>query len=181
VADQGIVVLGIPIPSSSPAFLSVVTVHVAAGLVCTVAGLVAMLSPKRAGRHPASGTVYYWGLVVVFLTMAALSILRWPANTHLLILGILSFGAGAVGRLARRRLWRGWLRVHVTGMAISYILLLTAFYVDNGPHLPLWRSLPPVAYWVGPGLVGIPILVWALLRHTSMRSSSSPEPPPGIH
>ena len=90
-ADQGIVVLGIPIPSSSPAFLSVVTVHVAAGLVCTVAGLVAMLSPKR---------------------------------------------AGAVGRLARRRLWRGWLRVHVTGMAISYILLLTAFYVDNGPHLP---------------------------------------------
>jgi hypothetical protein len=136
VADQGIVVLGIPIPSSSPAFLSVVTVHVAAGLVCTVAGLVAMLSPKRAGRHPASGTVYYWGLVVVFLTMAALSILRWPANTHLLILGILSFGAGAVGRLARRRLWRGWLRVHVTGMAISYILLLTAFYVDNGPHLP---------------------------------------------
>jgi hypothetical protein len=136
VADQGIVVLGIPIPSSSPAFLSVVTVHVAAGLVCTVAGLVAMLSPKR---------------------------------------------AGAVGRLARRRLWRGWLRVHVTGMAISYILLLTAFYVDNGPHLPLWRSLPPVAHWVGPGLVGIPILVWALLRHTSMRSSSPPEPPPGIH
>jgi hypothetical protein len=25
----------------------------------------------------------------------------------------------------------------VTGMGISYILLLTAFYVDNGPHLPL--------------------------------------------
>jgi hypothetical protein len=34
------------------------------------------------------------------------------------------------------------LSVHVTAMGVSYIVLLTAFYVDNGPHLPLWRSLP---------------------------------------
>jgi hypothetical protein len=65
--------------------------------------------------------------VVVFLSMAALSILRWPANTlrwpantHLFVLDILSFGAGAVGRMARRRLWRGWLPVHITGMPVSY-------------------------------------------------------------
>ena len=163
--DQGIVVLGIPIPSSSPVFLSIVAVHVAAGLVCTVAGIVAMLTSKRAGRHPSAGTVYYWSLAVVFLTMAALSILRWPANTHLFVLGILSFGAGVVGRIARRRLGPGWLTVHVTAMAVSYILLLTAFYVDNGPHLPLWRSLPPLAYWLLPSLVGLPILIWALTRH----------------
>lgn len=167
--DQGVVVLGIPIPSSSPVFLGIVAVHVVAGLICTVAGIVAMLTPKRAGRHPASGTVYYWSLVVVSLTMTALSILRWPHNTHLLVLGIFSFGTGVVGRMARRRAWPRWLPVHVTGMAVSYILLLTAFYVDNGPHLPLWRSLPPFAYWVGPSLVGIPILVWALLRHTKMQ------------
>ena len=119
--------------------------------------------------------------MVVSLSMAAPSILRWPANTHLFVLGILSFGAGAVGRMARRRLWRGWLPVHITGMAVSYILLLTAFYVDNGPHLPLWSSLPPLAYWVGPSLVGLPILVWALLRHTKMRSASAPEPPLGTN
>src|SRR5262249_26157756 len=58
-------------------------VHVAAGIVCTVSGIVAMLTPKRAGRHPSAGTVYYWGLVVVFLTMAALSVLRWTENMHL--------------------------------------------------------------------------------------------------
>jgi len=165
VTDQGVVVLGIPIPSSSPVFLSIVAVHVAAGLVCTIAGIVAMLAPKRAGRHPSAGTAYYWSLVVVFLTMAALSILRWPANTHLFVLGILSFSAGVIGRIARRRLWPGWLQVHVTGMAVSYILLLTAFYVDNGPHLPLWRSLPLLAHWLLPSLVGAPILVWALRRH----------------
>jgi hypothetical protein len=168
VTDQGVVVLGIPIPSSSPLFLSIVAVHVAAGLVCTVAGVVAMLARKRAGRHPSAGTVYYWSLVVVFLTMATLYILRWPHNTHLLVLGILSFGAGVVGRRARRRLWRRWLPVHITGMAASYILLLTAFYVDNGPHLPLWRSLPPLAFWLLPGLVGVPLVIWALRRHSAL-------------
>jgi hypothetical protein len=66
--DQGVVVFGIPIPSSSPVFLGIVAVHVAAGLICSVAGIVAMLAPKRSGRHPSAGTVYYWGLVVVFLS-----------------------------------------------------------------------------------------------------------------
>ena len=166
--DPGIVVLGIPIASSSPLFRSIVAVHVVAGLICTVAGIAAMLTPKRAGRHPSAGTVYYWTLVVVFLTMAVLSILRWPHNTHLFVLGFLSFGAGVVGRRARRRLWRRWLPVHITGMAVSYILLLTAFYVDNGPHLPLWRSLPPPAFWLLPSLVGFPLLIWALRRHSTL-------------
>jgi len=63
------------------------------------------------------------------------------------------------------RLGGGWLRVHIGGMAISYILLLTAFYVDNGPNLPLWRSLPSLAYWLLPSLVGLPLMIWALRRH----------------
>ena len=166
--DQGVVVLGIPIPSSSPLFLSIVAIHVLAGLIGAVAGIVAMLTPKRAGRHPSAGTVYFWSLVAVFLSMTALSIQRWPHNTHLFVLGILSFGAGVVGRRARRRLWRRWLPVHITGMAVSYILLLTAFHVDNGPHLPLWRSLPPLAFWFLPSLVGLPLLIWALRRHSAL-------------
>ena len=63
------------------------------------------------------------------------------------------------------------LSVHVTGMAFSYILLLTAFYVDDGPHLPLWRALPPWALWLLPSLVGLPILIWALTRHPLIHRS----------
>jgi hypothetical protein len=165
VSDPSVVVLGIPIPSSSPLFLGIVAVHVVAGLICAVAGVIAMVTPKHAGWHPSAGAIYYWSLVVVFLSMAALSIMRWPHNTHLLLLGILSFGAGVIGRMARRRQPRGWLPVHVSGMAVSYILLLTAFYVDNGPHLPLWRALPPLAHWLLPSVIGLPILAWALRRH----------------
>lgn len=174
--DQGVVVLGIPIPSSSPVFLTIIAVHVAAGLLCSVTGIVAMLAPKRPGRHPAAGTIYYWSLVAVFLTMSTLTILRWPFNNHLFALGLCSFLTASVGRRARRRLQPGWAPVHVTGMALSYILLLTAFYVDNGPHLPLWRSLPRTMHWLLPSLIGLPILGWALLRHpliARLRSAES--------
>ncbi len=47
----------------------------------------------------------------------------------------------------------------------------SAFYVDNGPHLPLWRELPTITYWVGPSVVGLPIVVRALMRHPLVMQS----------
>ena len=163
--DRSIVILGIPIPSTSPVFLAFVALHVVVGLACVIAGLVAMLSAKRPGRHPVAGTTYYWSLAVVFASMSVLSVMRWPEDGHLFVLGVLSFTAATVGRTARRVRWPGWLQYHIIGMSSSYILLLTAFYVDNGPNLPLWRSLPSLVYWVAPSLIGLPILIRVLLRH----------------
>lgn len=167
--DDTTVVLGIPIPSTSPVFLGVVAVHVLFGLVCVVAGAIAMLSPKRRGRHPMFGTIYYWGLVVVFVTASGLSVVRWAENDHLFILGVLAFIAASLGRAARRRRWLGWVPLHIVGMGLSYILLLTAFYVDNGKNLPLWKELPPLAYWLLPAAIGLPLIIRALLRHPLAR------------
>jgi uncharacterized membrane protein len=164
-----IVVAGIPLPSDAPLFLAFIAVHVAAGLVCVIAGTVAMLSPKQSGRHPQAGTIYYWSLAMVSASMAALAIFRWADDYHLFVLGILSFLAATIGRRARRRQWPGWARIHMTGMGSSYILLVTAFYVDNGRNLPLWRELPQIAFWLLPALIGTPILVSALLRHPLVR------------
>jgi hypothetical protein len=50
-------------------------------------------------------------------------------------------------------------------MGTSYILMLTAFYVDNGPNLPLWRDLPELAFWILPGAVGAPLILYSLNRH----------------
>jgi uncharacterized membrane protein len=165
VTDQSVVVLGIPIPSASPGFLAIIVLHVAAGLLCAVTGVLAMLAPKGPGRHPTVGTVYYWSLLVVFVTMSILTILRWPLDNYLFALGLGSFTAGSLGRRARQRQRPGWAPWHVTGMAASYILLLTAFYVDNGSHLPFWRSLPALTYWLLPSAIGLPLLGWALVRH----------------
>jgi hypothetical protein len=35
-------------------------------------------------------------------------------------------------------------------MGIGYAAMLTAFYVDNGPHLPLWDRLPILSFWLLP-------------------------------
>jgi len=164
-----ITIASIPLPSDAPLFLAVIAVHVTAGLTVVIAGAIAMLSRKRSGRHPQAGTVYYWALAVVFITMSALSFFRWNEDYHLFILGLMSFVTGTIGRTARRKLWPSWLRIHMTGMAMSYILTITAFYVDNGPNLPVWRELPPLAFWILPALIGAPILINALRRHPLVR------------
>jgi hypothetical protein len=82
---------------------------------------------------------------------------------------MLAFGAAVLGRSAVKQKCRGWPRLHVCGMGVSYILMLTAFYVDNGKNLPVWRELPPIAYWTVPAILGIPIMIWVLLRHPIVR------------
>jgi hypothetical protein len=43
--------------------------------------------------------------------------------------------------------------------------MLTAFYVDNGKFLPLWKELPAIVYWTLPSVIGLPLLARALLFH----------------
>jgi hypothetical protein len=164
------VVGGIPIPSVSPIFLAIVAVHVVLGLACIVTGLAAMLSQKRRGRHSRFGSVYFWCLAAVFATASALALVRWAEDYPLFILGTLSFAAAFFGREALRRRWQNWARLHVVGMGISYVLLLTAFYVDNGKNLPLWRELPQFAFWILPSAIGIPILAYVLRHHSLTRT-----------
>ena len=163
------VIAGIVIPSDEPIFLAIVGVHVVFALACVVAGFVAMLSDKRPGRHPRLGSIYYWCLAVVFVSATALSAMRWVHDYHLFLLGALSFAAASYGRIAHRRRFRNWPIHHVIGMGTSYVVLLIAFYVDNGPNLPLWRQLPPIAYWLLPTSLGVPLIVYALLRHPLTR------------
>ena len=165
------VVAGIEIPSADPVFLAIVAVHVALGVACVVAGAVAMLAPKREGRHPRFGTIYFWCLAAVFATACLLSIVRWNEDLHLLLLGALAFAAALFGRSARRLRWANWAPWHIGGMGLSYVVMLTAFYVDNGRQLPLWKELPPWTYWTLPALVGVPIIAWAMLRHPLARQS----------
>jgi uncharacterized membrane protein len=163
--DSTTFVLGIPIPSTDPVFLAIVGVHVLFGLAAVIAGAGAMLSKKGRGRHSTFGTGYFWCLSGAVATMSVLSFMRWAENYHLFILGVLSFASACFGRIAVRRRWRQWPRFHLTGMGMSYVLMLTAFYVDNGKNLPLWKELPQIAYWILPGVVGVPLIVRALLRH----------------
>jgi hypothetical protein len=111
---------------------------------------------------------------VVVASAAWLAALRWPQDAYLLVLGTLSFAAATLGRTARRRGWQWrrwrWIGLHLTGMSASFILLLTAFYVDNG------KAPAPVADPAAPDL-----LAAAQRRRASPgRSRAGPLPRPGI-
>jgi hypothetical protein len=164
------IVAGLPIPSTSPLFLMGVGVHVACGLVAVAAGLAAMLARKGPGRHPRSGTIYLWALAGLSATAALLAAARWTEDKTLFGLALLALGCALIGRTAQRRGAPGWARLHITAMGLSYVIMLTAFYVDNGKALPVWRNLPSLAYWLGPLFVGGPIILAVLARHPLARA-----------
>ncbi len=149
----------------SEAFALLLVLHVLAGLTCVVTGLVAIVSQKRPGRHPRFGRIYYWSLSIVFASATGLAVMRWEHDAYLFMLGSLAFGVASIGYAARKIRWSSWRSIHILGMSLSYVVLLTAFYVDNGPRLPLWNRLPVVVFWIGPSLIGLPIVIRALHRH----------------
>jgi hypothetical protein len=155
--DPSTTVAGIRIPSSDSVFLSVVALHISLGLACVVSGAIAMLSAKGPGRHPIAGAICY-RCNALLGSPTVLSILRWSDDYHLFIRGAFEFAALHLGRLARRRIWPRWVQTHIAGMGSSYVLLLTAFYVDNGQQLPLWRDLPVWTYWTLPATMVAPIV-----------------------
>jgi len=162
-------VAGLPIPSTSPLFLAGVGVHVLFGVTAVATGAVTMLSQKGSIRHRGFGTVYFWAIMAVFGTASALAAARWAEDAHLFVLGALAFASALLGRTAARRRWPAGPRLHIAGMGGSYILLLTAFYVDNGKSLPLWRDLPSLAYWLGPAALGLPLIVYVWFNHPLAR------------
>jgi len=158
------IMAGIEIPSTDQVFLAVVLgVHIPLGIACVAIGVIAMLSPKRRGRHSSFGTIYFWCLLALTASATFLSLMRWEENYHLFILGAWSLACAWLGRTALQHRWRYWVRLHIAGMGLSYILMLVAFYVDNGKQLPLWRDLPHFMYWLIPLVVGLPFVVRALL------------------
>ncbi|ADD45014.1 DUF2306 domain-containing protein [Stackebrandtia nassauensis] len=146
----------------------IIGIHIAAGLVAVIAGAVAMFAAKRPGRHPVAGRIYLGGLAVLVASACVIVVAR-PHTAFLLLLGAAALMLAGIGLAARRIRWRGWLAHHIIAMPGSYILALTAFYVDNGPRLPLWRLLPPAWFWFLPAAVGFPLVVWALRRNTAGR------------
>lgn len=144
--------------------------HILCGITAVLCGAAAMLAPKRAGRHPVFGRCYLAAVGGALVTGTSIAATDWTHLWHLAALGAVTFGCVSVGYAARRIRWKGWLPVHVLGMSGSYVAMLTAFYVDNGPRLPIWELLPPISFWFLPTLVAAPLVARALIRHSRART-----------
>ena len=167
---------GIGMLFESSAFFPILGVHILAGLVCVVTGIVTIASRKRAGLHPICGTIYHWGLAVLVTSAGFLAAARWTDDRVLFVLGAVSFGASCLGRTARRRNWQTWISTHIISMGCSFIAMLTAFCVEEGESLPGLSGLPRLTYWFLPALVGGPFIVRALVRHRLRYRRAAVEP-----
>lgn len=156
-------ILGDHVGSTAPVFLAFLAVHIVAGLAAVVTGAVAALTRKGGGRHIKAGRWYYRAISVVFGTATVLAAMRWRQDYYLFIIGTVAFSAATIGYQHRRR-HRPGDTGHIAGMGTAYVAMLTAFYVDNGPHLPLWDHLPTFAFWLLPAAVGAPIISRAIVR-----------------
>jgi hypothetical protein len=156
-------ILGDQVGSTAPVFLAVLAIHVIAGLTAVTTGAIAALSRKGSPRHIRAGRGYYRAIAVVFATAAILAAMRWRQDYYLLIIGTVAFTAATIGYQHRRRRRPGDTG-HIAGMGASYVAMLTAFYVDNGPRLPLWDHLPTLAFWLLPSAIGVPVIARAIVR-----------------
>jgi len=69
-----------------------------------------------------------------------------------------------------------WVVAHIIGMIGSYIVLWTAFYVDNARLIPGLKELPQLTFWVLPSLIGLPFIVLSLSRFVPNLAASDIRP-----
>ena len=130
-------------------------VHVSAGLVGLVLGPVAMLAPKRPGRHTRVGVAYQAVVATLAVTAIGLAMLRLVDLWPFVFIAVATEAAALGGWWAKRRRFKGWLPVHVNLMCGSYVSFVTAFLVVN------WNSW---LAWVLPTIVATPLIARASRR-----------------
>jgi hypothetical protein len=154
-------------------FFLPLVVHALAALTTGVTGVITFSRPKRRGRHPKWGGRYLWAYTVVFLTAIILSVRDFPTDAYLVVLATLGYGLALSGYAARRFrqepivrrvVGKQWVIAHIVGMIGSYVVLWTAFYVDNAHLIPGLKELPTLTFWVLPSLTALPFLVVSLSR-----------------
>jgi hypothetical protein len=156
-------ILGDQVGSTAPAFLAFLALHVIAGLTAVLTGAIAALARKGSPRHIRAGRWFYRAITVLFATATVLAAMLWRQDYYLFITGAVAFTAATIGYQHRRR-HRPGDTGHIAGMGIGYTAMLTAFYVDNGPHLPLWDRLPVLAFWLLPAAIATPLIARAVIR-----------------
>jgi hypothetical protein len=130
--------------------------HILAGSLGLLVGPLAMLAPKRRGRHPLLGRAYQAATAVLCLTAFGLVLYR-PGLWWLAVIAAATWAAALGGWWAARRRFPGWTVWHLNLMCSSYISFVTAFLVVN------LGLASPIA-WIAPTVLGTPLIARANAR-----------------
>ena len=144
-------------------------IHGGLGAICLLSGVVALASPKKAGRHPVVGKVFFCVLVCVYV--AILPNIISKTNIFMLAIGWLAVYAGAEG-------WRALLRFKNT-LSLQPNLV---DYTLNGISLVMSVLLLGLGGWVlvyktnmmGLALLGFGVLGVVLSKGAYQRWKTPP-------
>jgi len=131
-------------------------VHVASGGIGLVLGPLAMVAPKRRGRHTRIGMAYQWATAGLCASAVGLAVFR-PALWWLGLIAVATEAAALGGLWVKRHRRPGWLPLHISLMCSSYVSFVTAFLVVN-TGLAHWPA------WIAPTVVASPLIARAAAR-----------------
>lgn len=132
--------------------------HIISGSFCLLLGAINLSVKKKKGWHTGIGEWYHNSYIIVFITSVGMAIIHWSESAYLFYIAFFSYGLAFLGYLAGKIRWRNWLIAHISGMAGSYIGIITAVLVVNGMNIPLINQIPPLALWFIPTIIGTPII-----------------------
>jgi hypothetical protein len=139
--------------------------HIAAGSLGLVLGSLAMLAPKRPGRHARLGLAYQASTAVLCLTAFVLVAYR-PEFWWLGVIAAATWAAALCGWWMARHQPHGWVQWHLNLMCSSYISFVTALLVVN-------LGLKSLIAWTLPTLIGAPLIARANVRIASRNATDT--------
>ncbi|MED1787183.1 DUF2306 domain-containing protein [Brevibacillus laterosporus] len=139
-------------------FQILIALHILAGTVCLLTGLLAIIMRKKRGFHTIYGEIYHGSYVVIFLTSIITAIWHWEESAYLFFIALFSYGLALYGYLARKRRWTEWVGKHIYGMLGSYIGVITAVLVVNQAKIPVLNQWPSLLLWLLPTIIGSPLI-----------------------
>ena len=115
-------------------------IHIAAGFCSLLAAFGAIFTAKGQTWHVRSGRVFFWGMVIIFVTALPMTLLR--PNLFLFLVAIFSFHQALTGwRTARNRTgrpaWIDWAAAGVMTAAGAGMLVFGAVLLVSGETLGL--------------------------------------------
>lgn len=146
-------------------------IHILAGTICLISGIVAMSAKKKKGKHTKIGDIYHFSYVFVFITALVMSIIHWQESKHLFYIALFSYGLALFGYLAVNQKWKNWIGAHIGGMLGSYIGIVTATLVVNIPNIPILNQLPILLFWFLPTIVGTPLIFMVGKKYGALKKN----------
>ena len=139
--------------------------HVGAGCAGLLIGAATLLARRRRGWHVRLGRAYQGAVALMTSTALVLAGTAVTTPWGLVVIAVATEAAALAGWVVARRRRPGWLPLHISLTAGSYVSFVTAASMVN------WSS--PLA-WVLPTLIGSPLIAWAARRARTRGPASRP-------